>query len=427
MSAFAVFRRNRLLILGVGLVAFSVRALHIRALSTAPIFEVLLGDSKRYFEWASDIAAGNWIGTGTFYQAPLYPYLLGLAFTMFGASIDVARALQVLAGTAACVMVAVSGRYFFGWKAGLIAGLMLALYPPAIFFDGHIQKASIDVLLMAAILLGVGAYQSHRPAWALVVIGIALGGLSLNRENARLLFPIVIVWLWRWNHDRAIGSRVRAMAVFSLAVLLLIAPVVMRNYAVSGEAFVSTSQLGPNFYIGNRQGASGVYEPLVPDRGSVVYEQEDAVRLAAMAMGRPPSAAEVSRFWLSRAIDEIRGDKRSWVGLMFRKAALVVNTVEATDTESIEFHATYSPLLRGLLPFTFGVLLPLAVAGMVITARGARGLAVLYALAVVFLGSVVLFFVLARYRHAVVAILALFAGAALACAQWRSFRWQCCS
>jgi Flp pilus assembly protein TadD len=96
------------------------------------------------------------------------------------------------------------------------------------------------------------------------------------------------------------------------------------------------------------------------------------------------------------------------------------------DTESLEFHADYSPLLRALTPFTFGVLLPLAVFGIAITASDVRRLAVMYGIVLVFLVSVVLFFVLARYRYPVVPVLALFAGAALANLRgaWRERRGQ---
>jgi hypothetical protein len=401
-----------------------VRLIHASALSSAPVFAVLLGDSKRYVDWASEIAAGDWIGTEVFYQAPLYPYLLAVAFKAFGVSIDLVKILQALAGAVACVLVAMAGRRFFDWRVGLIAGAALALYPPAIFFDGHIQKSSIDLLLMAALTFAVAAYVSDRRTRGLVMLGAVLGCLILNRENARLLFPFLAVWLFVWNRDLPVARRLQAVAVFTLAVLLPTAPVAIRNYYVGGEVMLSTSQLGPNFYIGNHAGASGVYEPLVPDRSSVIFEREDAVRLAAAALGRPLSASEVSGYWLSAALDDIRRDPAAWARLMVKKLLLSVNTVESPDTESLEFHAGYSPILRLLRPFTFGVLLPLAVLGIALTASDFRRLAVLYGIAVVFIGSVVLFFVMARYRYPVVPVLVLFAAAAIVefPAAWRRRR-----
>lgn len=385
----------------------------MRALASAPVFAVLLGDSKRYVEWASEIVGGAWLGTGAFYQAPLYPYVVAVAFKVFGVSLEIVRILQALAGSLACVLVAIAGRRFFDWRTGLVAGMALALYPPAIFFDGHIQKSSLDLVLMAALVVGAAAYASHRHGRWLILLGASLGCLILNRENARLLFPFLAVWLLALNRDLPVARRARAVAVFTLATLLPIAPVIVRNYYVARELLISTSQLGPNFYIGNRSGASGVYEPLVPGRASVIYEQEDAVKLATTALGRPLSPSEVSNYWLSKAFGEIRSDPAAWTRLMFRKLLLSVNTIESMDTESLEFHAAYSPVLRALGPFTFGVLLTLAVFGVAITASDFRRLFVLYGIGLVFIGSVVVFFVLARYRYPVVPVLALFAGAAL--------------
>src|SRR5262245_46591979 len=103
----------------------------------------MIGDSKEYVAWASRIAAGDWLGTDAFYQAPLYPYALGVLFRAVGVSIDAARIAQAACSSLACVLVAVAGARFFGRKTGLVAGALLALYPPSIFFDGHIQKSSL--------------------------------------------------------------------------------------------------------------------------------------------------------------------------------------------------------------------------------------------------------------------------------------------
>ena len=411
---------------GVALLALAVRIVHVRALSNTPVFAVLLGDSKRYVEWGAEIARGDWIGTGAFYQAPLYPYFLGVLFSVFGESIDAIRVAQAAAGTLSCVLVAIAGRCFFDWRAGIVAGVALALYPPAIFFDGHIQKASLDVLLMSVLIVAAGKYQvDARPRW-LVVLGLSLALLTLNRENTRALYPVLALWLWLWHRDLTPKQRLQPIAVFTLAALVGVAPVAIRNYAVAGELLLSTSQLGSNFYIGNHAGASGVYEPLLPDRGSVVFEQEDAVRLASEAAGRALSPGEVSRYWVDRTLADIGSDAGGWLRLMFRKALLSINAAEAIDTESLEFHAAHSVALRTLAPLTFGMWLTLAVIGLIVTAPDFRRVAVLHAIGVVFLASVVLFFVQARYRYAVVPVVLLFAAAGITGirAAWRTRRQQ---
>jgi hypothetical protein len=54
-----------------------VRVVHLWQIQSAPFFTILLGDSKAYDVWARQIASGDWLGTEVFYQAPLYPYVLG--------------------------------------------------------------------------------------------------------------------------------------------------------------------------------------------------------------------------------------------------------------------------------------------------------------------------------------------------------------
>jgi Flp pilus assembly protein TadD len=71
-------------------------------------------------------------------------------------------------------------------------------------------------------------------------------------------------------------------------------------------------------------------------------------------------------------------------------------------------------LLRGLALMNFGILLPLAACGMWFERERWRQLAVLYALMLALVGSIVMFFVFARYRFPLVAPLALFAAVPIA-------------
>ena len=161
------------------------------------------------------------------------------------------------------------------------------------------------------------------------------------------------------------------LAAFAVGVALVLGPVVARNYAVSGGVYLTTSQFGPNFYIGNNPGADGSYAPLRFGRGSPEFERLDATELAERAAGRPLTPAEVSGYWTSRALDFIRRDPGAWLALEARKAVLLVNAAEMIDTESQESHAEWSWPLRLLGPLThFGVLVPLAVAGVWLTWRG---------------------------------------------------------
>ena len=126
---------------------------HVWQIRAAPFFSVLMGDSRGYDEWARRIAGGDWIGHEVFYQAPLYPYLLGVIYARRrpqpaarphragGDRIGVVRAAR-RSPARGCSRA----------RVGIAAGLMLALYAPAIFFDGLLQKSVLDVFFVCLAL-----------------------------------------------------------------------------------------------------------------------------------------------------------------------------------------------------------------------------------------------------------------------------------
>lgn len=382
----------------------------------------LLGDGQAYDEWARRLAAGDWFGSDVFYQTPLYPYVLGVVFTIVGHSLGAVRVLQAVCGAASCLLVASAGRAFFDRRTGLAAAGLVAIYPEAIFFDGLIQKASLDLLLMAGLLAALGAFARTRKAWPIGIAGFTLGAFVLNRENAFVLIPVLVAWLLlAFRHS---GNRFRWIGIFLAGLLVLTAPVALRNYSISGELAISTAQAGPNFYIGNRLGATGTYLPLVAGRENANQERGDATTLAEQASGRRLTPGQVSEYWFGRAVSDIRAAPLRWAGLMVRKLLMVINAGEFVDSESLTEDAEYSIVLRVTRVFSFGVLLALAAGGAWITRARWRELAVLYAIPLSLLASIALFYVFSRYRYAVTPVLALFAGAALATLLRRPIAWR---
>ncbi|HAC90136.1 MAG TPA: hypothetical protein DCF63_05810 [Planctomycetaceae bacterium] len=260
----------------------------------------------------------------------------------------------------------------------------------------------------------------------LFFLGIELGLLMLNRENARLLFPVLAAWLVLYFHSEPLVRRLMWMAILAMGCSCVMLSVGIRNYWVGGEFLISTSQLGPNLYIGNHLGATGLYEPLVPGRGHTEHERADAVRLAEQATGRSLTAAEVSEYWKDQALQFVRQHPGQWLKLLFWKTYLTLHGLELVDSEGIQVYARHSHVLRSLLWLNFGVLVPLATLGIWSSRDRWRRVAVLLASIAVLIISVALFFVFARYRYPLVPFLALFAGAALSqmAQDWKEGRFR---
>src|SRR5438093_4104456 len=171
--------------------ALTLRIIHIWQMRSSPFFAVLLGDARGYDEWAQRIAAGDWIGRDVFYQAPLYPYFLALIYRFAGHSTILVRIVQAVIGSCSCVLVAAAARRLFSMRAGLLAGLMLAIYAPAIFFDALLQKSVLDVFFVCLMLWLIVDIRSHPQ---FLVLGLAVGALSLTRENAIVLLAVILGW-----------------------------------------------------------------------------------------------------------------------------------------------------------------------------------------------------------------------------------------
>jgi tetratricopeptide (TPR) repeat protein len=397
-------------------IALAVRLIHVWQIRKAPFFGVLMGDSRAYDEWAQRIAGGDWMGHEVFYQAPLYPYFLGVLYAVAGRDVLMARICQAIIGSIACVWLGLAGRRFFSVRVGLIAGLLLALYAPAIFFDSLLQKSVLDVFFLClTIWISSGfvageARQLGRWLW----LGLGMGALSLTRENALVLAAVILTWIF-FRDRRAGRDRVAAAGAFVLGLALVLLPVAARNNIVGGGFYVTTAQFGPNFYIGNNPEADGTYMPLRFGRGSPEYERQDAIDLAERASGRRLTPAEVSRYWADRALDFITSHPKAWLKLLGRKVALLSNAVEVLDTESQETYAEWStPVRLAAYVGHFGVLLPLAALGVWATWPQRERLRILYAMAIAYAASVVMFYVFARYRFPLVPFLVLFASAGLA-------------
>jgi tetratricopeptide (TPR) repeat protein len=419
----------------VFVIALAARLVHLWQMRETPFFSVLMGDSRGYDEWAQRIAGGDWLGTEVFYQAPLYPYFLGVIYSVFGRDLFVVRVCQAIVGALSCATLSLTAERFFSRRAGLIAGLGLGLYAPAIFFDALIQKTVLDVFLLCLALFIVSRLvdspEGHEirdsRGWSILAgwlcLGLALGGLGLVRENALVFVAVILVWIAVRRepiatHPRPgrglMRARATEAAALVLGVVVVLAPVAVRNYAVGGGLYVTTSQFGPNFYIGNNPRSDGTYMSLRPGRGAPEYERQDATELAEHALGHRLTPSEVSAYWSNRALDYIGSQPGAWLKLVGRKVALLWNADEMLDTESQASHAEWSMLLAlGGWVGHFGLLVPLALIGVIATWHDRARLWLLYAMTIAYAASVIAFYVFARYRFPLVPLLMLFAAAGL--------------
>ena len=419
--------------------ALLVRILHLGGLQSAPFFGCLIGDGEGYHAWACLIVSGDWMGKDVFYQAPLYPYFLAVIYRLLGTDPSWVLKIQAVMGAISCVLILDASWRLFSKRAGIVAGLMLALYGPSLFYEILIQKSALDLFFGSLIVWLLCGLIEQRRQRTLVALGASLGALVLTRENALVFILPILCWLLfdgldlrcllrrpgkrvekadtvpppDQAHSADLSPRLRLVNVvfFLLGLSFVLLPVAVRNWHVGGEFHLTTSQLGPNLYIGNNPDASGFYEPLRFARGHSFYERLDATQIAEEATGCKMTPAEVSKYYTDQVMEFVRTQPRAWLKLMGRKFLLVWNAPEVMDYEDMYTYAEWSWVLQGCRLFHFGGLLPLTVIGFISTWHQRNRLWFLYAMISVFLIALVMFYLFGRYRYPVVPFLIPFAAA----------------
>jgi tetratricopeptide (TPR) repeat protein len=429
----------------LGVLALALRLVYVFQVRDTSLVAPTELDPGLYYNWGKEIAAGDWLGKDPFVQSPLYAYLLGLLMTIVGTSVGRILVFQAIVGVGTVLLTYLLGRRLLGHRQGLLAGLLIALYGPFIFFEGMVMKTFLSPFLTLVLLLlldfagqeAAGA-ATRRALWLFGAAGAAYGLTALDRDNFILLAPVLaLLALWLGGGFNRRG--LRAAGAFTLGAVLLIAPVTLRNWAVSHEFVLLTTGGGEVFFIGNNEAANGLYVPPPFVRPDPKYEHADFVARASEIRGKPLTPMQSSWFWFDQGLQFIREEPLAWLRLLGRKLGHFWNFYELPDNLDYVILQRFSLLLASLnevfppsgwatlvLPWgdtrvpvrihflsTFGTVAPLGLLGVYLTWRRWRRFVPLYVLLFGYMGTVLLFFNFARFRVPVVPILALFASESL--------------
>jgi tetratricopeptide (TPR) repeat protein len=382
----------------VGLLALLVRVAFVLDFAPRPLFDANLAtgtDMEVLVGWARRIASGDLLGRGSgpFWWAPLFPYTLGGILALLGRDNLVGAALaQAVLGALTCSLVYLLGRQILDEVTGLVAGLLAAAYGTAIFYVGIFLSTTLEVFLAVAILLAVTIARARPRPRRWLGVGIIAGLGCLARPNFLLgvaalgaLLPVLL----RRPDARADWPLVRRAGVaFALGTVLAIGPATARNWLVGGRPVLVSAAGAETFRIANSYDST----PL-----NFVYPKKTRMPLASAA------------FWQHQA----------------RKAVLFWWGFEPPQNVNYYLAREISPILR--LPWLpFWLVVPLAAVGLWATRRRAHALAHVYAFLAAYYVSVVVFFIIARWRLPLIVPLLLFTAAGIlallrwvAARQWR--------
>ena len=250
------------------------------------------------------------------------------------------------------------------------------------------------------------------------VAGLFLGLFAITRPNILFCLPPLMVWLYAFGVPDGLAKVERARswlirsALVAAAVTLCVAPVTLRNWLVTDDFVLISSQGGVNFYIGNNPKSDGKTAIVPGTRASWWGGFEDTVRIAERARGRELKPSEVSDYWLEEGLAFLRAEPTAALALYWRKLRLLLDAVEISNNQNIYFFIEHTGFLSLPIFVSFWMLAPLALAAAIRLPRD-RWWWLLNGFVVTYLASFLLFFVTARYRLPAVPCLILMASAFL--------------
>ncbi|MES9904581.1 MAG: glycosyltransferase family 39 protein, partial [Sedimenticola sp.] len=118
---------------------------------------------------------------------PLYGYLLGLLFTLFGKNLFLIYFFQVILDTVTVGLVYLVGKELGGSKVGLLAALCYGVAATALFYSTTILKPSFSAFYVTLwVYIGLRLWESGT-LWGWLGYGLFLGlGVAL-RSNLLLM------------------------------------------------------------------------------------------------------------------------------------------------------------------------------------------------------------------------------------------------
>lgn len=277
---------------------------------------------------------------GVLMHTPGYPLLIALIYQVSGNSDTALRLFQILADAGAAILVFLIAVEILPKTAAIIAGLLVALSPQLAYNSLLLLPDSLSGLpILLAVYLIVRA--SKRPRiMTIIAAGAAVGLSCWLRANALLLAPFLCLLIFvlferakRWHYA----------AVLVAAAFLVIAPITIRNVIVFRSFIPLSLGAGQNLVAGIAD-----YDP---ERRFGLEAYDDAAsRQEAQLYNRPDYAADLyrpdgierERARFARALSVIRSNKLWFLGVMLRRAALMLE-YEQVPIVSVEPTVANSP------------------------------------------------------------------------------------
>lgn len=160
------------------------------------------------------------------------------------------RVVMTLLGTASIGVVGLLGRRIANERVGLIAAILSAVYPNFWINDGMLMVETVFILATAVALLFTYRYLATVVVLDAVVVSVAITVAAMVRPEALLLFAIICSPLV-WRKASAWKTRISHLAVMAVVPMAAFAPWVIYNLGRFETPVLISTGAGQTLAVGN--------------------------------------------------------------------------------------------------------------------------------------------------------------------------------
>ncbi len=288
-------------------------------------------DCHAYDVFARNLAAGHgycWQPDegGTAYWPVGTSFLYSIVYRLFGFHYGPIVALNVLIGAAVVWLTAVLASRWFGQRTGLVAGLLMAVWPSQIEFTTVLAS---EVPFMACVCAALAVWYGGIGAlgWRVLATGVLLAMAAYLRPTA-LLLPVVLGASQVARDGRPLRTGLAVIAMLAL-IAACIAPWSVRNTRLFGQRVLISTNGGTNTWMGNNPQTDGGYQP-VPEMPPGTNEAQRDSILGGQAMQY--IRARPFRFLWRSAVKLVRLHERETIGVKWNTKGLAQRYPQTVQT-----------------------------------------------------------------------------------------------
>jgi 4-amino-4-deoxy-L-arabinose transferase-like glycosyltransferase len=216
---------------------------------------VAMGDAAEYLGQANLLARGKGFIEPLVYAAthhaqptaklpPLYIMLMALCSLVGFKSFLAHRIWSAIIGASAVGLAAVVGRDLAGRRVGLLAAVIVAVYPNIWMSDALGLSETLTPILVLLVLWAAYRLQRRPTPAAAAWLGAAIGLAALGRDELVLLAPLVLLPLAIGSRTRSWTTRGRLLLAGGAACAALLGPWVGYNLTRFTHPVFITDRLG---------------------------------------------------------------------------------------------------------------------------------------------------------------------------------------